>query len=132
MPRITIGYNATVNPRRHTHQGTFCLDSHAVYVSCAHASEFYADYGWYLGTVALGSGLHTVRADAMAASLKRIEREQVIDCPHHELGAQLYQRMNGICRDLQRQFPTKTFRVEGHFLRVPAIAAGFDAARGEG
>ena len=132
MPRITIGYNATVNPRCHTHLGTFCLDRHMVYVSCEHTSEFYADYGWYLGSVEIGSGLHTVRADTMAASLKRIEREKVIDCPLHELGAQLYQRMNGICRDLQRQFPAKTFRVERHCLRVPAIVAGFDREGGKG
>lgn len=132
MPRITIGYNTTVNPRRHTYQGTFCLDSHTVYVSCAPTSEFYADYGWYLGSIEIGRGLHSIRADAMAASLKQIEREQVIDCPLHELGAQLFQRVNGICSDLQRQFPAKTFRVESHCLRVSAIAAGFDREGGTG
>ena len=132
MPRIAIGYNAIVNPRRHTDEGTFCLYSHTMYVSCAHTSDFYTDYGWYLGSIEIGKELQDIRADAMAASLKRIERDQVIECPYHELGTQLYQRMNEICRDLQQQFPSKTFRVERHCLRVPAIVAGFDAARGEG
>ena len=126
MPRITIGYNTTVNPRRHTYQGTFCLDSHTLYVSCTHPSELYANYGWYLGSIEIGSGLRFIRADTMAASLTQIEREQVIDCPLHELGAQLYQRINGICRDLQRQFPAKTSHLESHCLRVPAIVVGFD------
>ena len=118
MPRIALVTDSVLCC--HTPQGVFCHDSHTVYI--------FADDRMYLGSVTIGRGLHTISRDAMVLRLKQIEPEH-INSSFHELGTQLYKRINTICSDLQKQFPANTFGIERHSIKIQAIAAQFDMER---